>query len=119
MITWITDPLLSQLINTWDTWPIATLGSDIWLSSSVHPWLNALSSAEFNHLLANQWSANHLFANLPSAPTTHWILAQQFQQDVLGDLSKAFNEFVRTGRLWALLVGFVIGYIFKSLTSYG
>ena len=55
-----------------------------------------------------------------SQTTTHGIvLAQQFDQDILGDLNGAFGNFVESGQLWAMLIGFVIGYIFKSLTSYG
>jgi hypothetical protein len=49
----------------------------------------------------------------------HIILAQQFQQDILGDLTKAFNHFVKTGQLWAMVIGFILGFVFKSITSYG
>jgi hypothetical protein len=49
----------------------------------------------------------------------HIVLAQQFQQDILGDLTKAFGKFVKTGQLWAMLIGFVLGFVFKSITSYG
>jgi hypothetical protein len=55
----------------------------------------------------------------PSLHSSHLVLAQMFQQDILGDLIKGFNTFVKTGRLWAMLIGFVIGYVFKSMTSYG
>ena len=54
-----------------------------------------------------------------SVATDGLIVAQQFNQDILGDVGGAFENFVETGQLWALLIGFVIGYIFKSLTSYG
>ncbi len=47
------------------------------------------------------------------------ILAQQFDQDILGDMNGAFSRFVESGQIWAMLIGFVIGYIFKGLTSYG
>ena len=56
---------------------------------------------------------------LNQAATHGSILAQQFDQDILGDINKAFSHFVDSGQLWAMLIGFVIGYIFKSLTSYG
>ncbi|WP_448561693.1 hypothetical protein [Trichothermofontia sp.] len=46
------------------------------------------------------------------------ILAQQFNQDVFADIRKGFNHFVQTGQVWALLIGFVLGYLFKSATSY-
>jgi hypothetical protein len=49
----------------------------------------------------------------------HIVLANQFNQDILGDLTKAFNKFVKSGQLLAMAIGFVIGYIFKSITSYG
>jgi hypothetical protein len=39
--------------------------------------------------------------------------------DVLGQMQNAWNNFVKTGQVWAMLIGMVIGYMFKSLTSYG
>lgn len=56
---------------------------------------------------------------LSQMATQATVLAQQFDQDILGDLNGAFGRFVESGQLWAMLIGFVIGYIFKSLTSYG
>jgi hypothetical protein len=56
---------------------------------------------------------------LNHAATHSTILAEYFDQDILGDMGKAFGNFVDSGQLWAMLIGFVIGYIFKSLTSYG
>ncbi len=59
---------------------------------------------------------------LPAALPVHTenlVLAQQFDQDILGDMNGAFAHFVESGQVWALLIGFVLGYIFKSLTSYG
>ncbi|NJN30544.1 MAG: hypothetical protein HC824_09020 [Synechococcales cyanobacterium RM1_1_8] len=47
------------------------------------------------------------------------VLAQQFDQDILGDITTAFRGFVDSGQFWAMLIGFVIGYVFKGLTSYG
>ena len=74
--------------------------------------------------LGNSYSQAAAFALqpdgiVPHLPTDHLLLGQQFQQDILGDLTKGFNTFVKTGRLWAMLIGFVIGYVFKSMTSYG
>ncbi len=45
-------------------------------------------------------------------------LMQVFNQDILGDFQKAFNNFVQTGQVWAMIIGFAIGYILKSLMSY-
>ena len=51
------------------------------------------------------------------APVDWTILAQQFDQDILGDLQKAFGNFVDSGQVWALLIGVIVGYFFKSITT--
>jgi hypothetical protein len=60
-------------------------------------------------------------------PSLHWqlpsdwlVLAQQFKEpDIPGDVSKAFNHFVKTGQIWAFMIGIVLGYMVKTFTSYG
>ena len=48
------------------------------------------------------------------------MLAQIIKDpDVLGQMQQAWNNFVQTGQVWALLIGLIMGYIFRSLTSYG
>jgi hypothetical protein len=39
--------------------------------------------------------------------------------DLLGQVQATWNNFVKTGQIWALLIGVVVGYLFKGLTSYG
>jgi hypothetical protein len=39
--------------------------------------------------------------------------------DLLGQMQGAWNNFVKTGQIWAMLIGIIVGYMFKSLTSYG
>ena len=47
------------------------------------------------------------------------ILAQTVEDpDVLGQMQDAWNNFIETGQVWALLIGVFFGYLFKSLTSY-
>lgn len=41
------------------------------------------------------------------------------ETDLWGDLTKAFNNFVKTGQAWAFLVGLVIGYLVRTFTSFG
>ncbi|CAN1212311.1 hypothetical protein TUMEXPCC7403_19035 [Tumidithrix helvetica PCC 7403] len=49
---------------------------------------------------------------------TDWTtLAQQFNQDVLGDMGKGWNGFVKSGQIWALLIGLIAGYLFRSITA--
>jgi hypothetical protein len=59
---------------------------------------------------------------LPSMLHSHnWILMAQSvtDPDLLGNLQKAFNNFIQSGQAWAMLIGLIIGYMLRSLTSYG
>ncbi|HAN46319.1 MAG TPA: hypothetical protein DCQ32_07175 [Cyanobacteria bacterium UBA8156] len=44
---------------------------------------------------------------------------QQFDQNILADLSRAWNNFIRTGQAAALGIGLFIGYMFRFFTSSG
>jgi hypothetical protein len=46
------------------------------------------------------------------------VLAQQFDQDILGDMGKLWSTFIESGQVWALLIGVVVGYFIRSLTAY-
>ncbi len=47
------------------------------------------------------------------------LLAQNFDDvDIIADMEEAWGNFVETGQCWALLIGVVVGYGFKGLTSY-
>ncbi len=47
------------------------------------------------------------------------IIAQQFDQDLIGSTGKIIHGFYTSGQLWALLIGVVLGYGFRSFSSYG
>lgn len=47
------------------------------------------------------------------------LLAQQFETDVFANTRSAFDNFVKSGQLWAFVIGLVIGYLVRSFTSYG
>ena len=47
------------------------------------------------------------------------VLAQAIDDpDILGQMRDAWNNFILTGQVWALLIGMFFGYLFKSLTNY-
>ena len=51
---------------------------------------------------------------------TDWILlAQQFDTDPFGGIREWFGNLIATGQLWALIIGFILGYLFRGFTSYG
>jgi hypothetical protein len=45
------------------------------------------------------------------------VLAQQFNQDIMKDIQDGFNNFVKSGQLWATIIGFVLGYLLRSVTA--
>ncbi len=53
-------------------------------------------------------------------PVNLTMLAQNITDpDLLGQMQQTWNNFVLTGQVWALLIGLIIGYILRGLTSYG
>lgn len=38
--------------------------------------------------------------------------------DVLAQMQDAYNNFIESGQVWALLIGLILGYIFRSFTAY-
>lgn len=47
------------------------------------------------------------------------VIGQYFDQDLIGTSGAMLKGFYESGQLWALLIGIVLGYIFKSAFSYG
>jgi hypothetical protein len=53
-------------------------------------------------------------------PVNVTILAQEIRDpNLIGQIQTTWNHFLQTGQVWALLIGLVIGYIIRNLTSYG
>ncbi len=49
------------------------------------------------------------------------ILAQKIpaDQDIMLQMQGAWNHFVLTGQCWALLIGIFLGYIIRTITTFG
>ena len=54
-----------------------------------------------------------------TASTGTPLVAQYFDQDLIGSTGEMLHEFYESGQLWALLIGVALGYIIKSAFSYG
>jgi hypothetical protein len=52
-----------------------------------------------------------LFAQTPSGMIK--------ETDLAGDVSKMWQKFVKTGQVWAFLIGAIVGYMIKTFTSFG
>jgi hypothetical protein len=53
------------------------------------------------------------------SPLDNSILAQHFDTDVFKGGRGLINNFVKSGQAWALLIGVILGYVLRGLTSYG
>jgi hypothetical protein len=82
----------------------------IWihLSQALPTWLAHLSS--ISDLGQALLSHTHIDWNL---------LAQVFNTDPFAGTRKAFEHFVESGQVWAFVIGLIIGYLFRSFTTYG
>ncbi len=47
------------------------------------------------------------------------VIAQQFNEDLIGSTGEMLHGFYESGQLWALMIGVVLGYGFKSFSTYG
>ncbi|MEM6713867.1 MAG: hypothetical protein AAF622_02230 [Cyanobacteria bacterium P01_C01_bin.147] len=45
-------------------------------------------------------------------------MAEQFEQDILADLGNVVSNFIESGQVWALIIGFVLGYVLRGVTTY-
>jgi len=88
------------------------------LAQAQHLVTSVTSADLLFHLSAIDISSNLHFniADLHSHINMD-LLAQQFKQDVMGDLGKGWNNFVKTGQIWAMIIGVVVGYLFRSITN--
>jgi len=46
------------------------------------------------------------------------VLAQFDDVDILRDMVNLWNTFIETGQVWALIIGLIIGYFLRGLTTY-
>ncbi len=71
-----------------------------------------LPSLNYEHDVASQ-----LLLKLPVGWTG---VAQEITDPkILDRIQAAFHHFVATGQVWALLIGLIIGYVLRGLTTYG
>jgi hypothetical protein len=53
------------------------------------------------------------------AATSALVLAKIDKSvDVMAQMQEGFDHFIKSGQVWALLIGFVLGYLFRNFTAY-
>jgi hypothetical protein len=46
------------------------------------------------------------------------IIAEQFKDTLGGDFTSAWNHFIKSGQVWALIIGILVGYVIRTFTSF-
>jgi len=87
-----------------------------WLMSVNSDALHAMV-LHLPHVGAIDWSHSWLFHH-------DWTLMQgsgdtTYSQDLAGNFQKGWNHFVKSGQVWAMLFGIVLGYMIKTFTTFG
>ncbi|MDJ1185769.1 hypothetical protein [Roseofilum casamattae] len=47
------------------------------------------------------------------------LLAQQTDVSLVDNVKEAFANFVESGQVWAFILGIILGYIIRQVTTYG
>ena len=47
------------------------------------------------------------------------LLAQQVDENLVDNVKEAFANFVESGQVWAFILGIILGYIIRQVTTYG
>jgi hypothetical protein len=47
-----------------------------------------------------------------------WTVLAQFKDTLGTDFQKALDHFVKSGQMWAMIIGFMFGYMIKTFTSF-
>ena len=51
-------------------------------------------------------------------PRLGTFLAQRIEDpDLLGQVQDTWDNFIESGQVWAMLIGLLVGYMFRSMTS--
>ncbi|MEL6130947.1 MAG: hypothetical protein AAFR24_10340 [Cyanobacteria bacterium J06627_3] len=53
-----------------------------------------------------------------TAMVTTPVIAQQFEDNFFDHSGDIIGNFVESGQLWALLIGVVVGYVIRGITTY-
>lgn len=76
----------------------------------IHGILNTISGT-FAVNIIEPSSLNWLFDGISQST----FLAQQFDVDIWKNTQQGWNNFVKTGQIWASIIGFVLGWMIRDI----
>ncbi|WP_299487182.1 hypothetical protein [Acaryochloris sp. IP29b_bin.137] len=63
-------------------------------------------------------SQSHIAQKIIFQTHQHSIWIAQFEDNLGSSFQSAWDNFIQSGQVWALIIGFIVGYVFRSITSY-
>ncbi|GEM_PF-3566108 len=78
-------------------------------------WLLGLSASLAASIPTAAAAVESLQTTTISVPLDWLVFAQQDQPDLIADVVNAWQNFVQSGQVWALLIGIFIGWFFRGI----
>jgi hypothetical protein len=91
-----------------------TLGQPAPVSMDTHS-LAVLPGSLLTQPLAEESAFSGLsFNGVPTTP----VLGQYIEDNLFSNFGGAFENFIESGQVWALLIGAILGYLVRGLTAF-
>lgn len=68
--------------------------------------------------LTHLFNGSHTSHRLIFHTYQHSLWIAQFEDNLGSSFQSAWDNFIQSGQVWALVIGFIVGYVFRSITSY-
>ena len=81
-----------------------------------NPGFLMVATPEVSVAAATAWQT--YLPTQPQQQTQAMVVAQLEDVDVLGDMVNVWNTFISSGQVWALIIGLVLGYLIRGMTTY-
>jgi hypothetical protein len=70
-----------------------------------------------NHLLLNDFSIASALLSWQNLDVGKIVAQSVSDPNVLGQMVSMWNTFIKSGQIWALLMGLVFGYLLRGITA--
>jgi hypothetical protein len=88
---------------------------------SLPTWAShGMGMIQADHIQLGHIQLGHIQLGHGLLPDDWATIATQFKEtNISGDIGKWWDKAVKTGQVWAFLLGAIFGYLLKTFTTYG
>ena len=95
---------------------LVPLSHTISVSADISTSISTSISASVDTIAVAMHPLSH---TLNEVAQNSMFLAQHTDADLVAEFQKSFKQFVESGQVWAMLIGLIIGYFFRAMTTFG